>query len=201
MQGQAPKGNPMRTTRLLALDLSITATGVVTPWGYNPDGSMSDLQLSTITTKLAGDLRLSEIKGKVYKHVFEFERVDWVIMEDLPPTRAFSTAKLGMVHGAVRTMLIEQGVPYLAVPPSSVKRFATGKGTSPKPDLRMALYKRTGLDVADDNQVDAAWLWLLGHELAGDRVLTMPKPNLSVLAKLVMPAISPRDGKVLTDVG
>lgn len=188
----------MRTTRLLALDLSITASGVTMPSGYSPDGSMNMLQMSTIATRLAGDLRLSEIKGRV-RHLAALQSpvVDWVIMEDLPPTRAFSTAKLGMVHGAVRCALIEEGIPYLAVPPSVVKKYATGKGTAPKPDLRMELYKRTGLDLTDDNQVDAAWLWLLGHDLAGDPVIPMPQANRSVLAKLVMPEIRHRDGKVL----
>lgn len=190
----------MKTTRLLALDLSITATGVALPDGISPDGSMNMLQMSTIATKRKGDLRLSEIKGKVRTLATNLGPVvDWVILEDLPPTRAFSTKGLGMVHGAVRCALIEEGIPYLEVTPSQLKKYATGKGTSPKPDLRMELYKRTGLDLADDNQVDAAWLWLLGHDLAGDPVLTMPQVNRSILAKLVMPEIRHRDGKVLAD--
>ena len=190
----------MKTTRLLALDLSITATGVVTADGISPDGSMNMLQLSTIATQRKGDLRLSEIKGRVrYLATMVGPVVDWVILEDLPPTRAFSTKGLGMVHGAVRTMLIEEGVPYLEVPPSVVKKYATGRGNAPKPDLRMALYQRTGLDLADENQVDAAWLWMLGHDLAGDPVVKMPQVNRSVLDKLTLPKIRHRDGKVLSD--
>lgn len=189
----------MRTTRLLALDLSITATGVVTPWDYDYERPMNELQITTVSPKREGDLRLSEIKNNVRALVHEHGvAVDWVILEDLPPTRAFSTAKLGMVHGAVRSMLIEEGIRYLAVPPSVVKKYATGKGNAPKPDLRMALYRRIDLDLRDDNQVDAAWLWLLGHDLAGDPAIKVPEVNRSVLTKLVMPEIRRRDGMELT---
>lgn len=190
----------MKTTRLLALDLSIVASGVTTPDGIRSDGSMDMLQMSTIRTRREGDLRLSEIKSKVRSlATMTGPVVDWVVMEDVPKARAYAIKDLAMVHGAVRTMLIEEGVPYLVVPPATLKKYATGKGTSPKPDLRMSLYKRTGLDLSDDNQVDAAWLWALGHDLAGDPVLTMPQVNRSVLAKLVMPEIRHRDGKVLAD--
>lgn len=184
----------MKTTRLLALDLSIAATGVTTPDGISPDGRLNELQVSTIITKRKGDFRLSEIKARV-RHLATNVGpvVDWVILEDLPPTRAFSTKGLGMVHGAVRCALIEEGIPYLEVTPSQLKKYATGKGTSPKPTLRMELYKRTGLDLSDDNQVDAAWLWLLGHDLAGDPVINMPQVNRSILDKLTMPEIRHRD--------
>jgi len=65
-----------------------------------------------------------------------------------------------------------------------LKKYATGKGTAPKPDLRMELYKRSGLDVADDNAVDALWLLAIGRELAGDPLWEMPQAHREALGKL-----------------
>jgi Holliday junction resolvasome RuvABC endonuclease subunit len=172
--------------RILALDLSITATGVVTPWGMTSDGRIWEENPLTIVPKSKGDQRLIEIADVIYAMAKDtIVGVDLVVMEDLPPTRAFSTAKLGMLHGAVRAMLMACQKPYLAIPPSSVKKYATGKGNSPKPTLRMELYKRAGLDLADDNQVDACWLWIMGMDLAGDsRYPQLPKTHRVALDSL-----------------
>lgn len=49
--------------------------------------------------------------------------------------------------------------------PSTLKKYATGKGNATKADMRVALLKRTGIDDGDENRVDAAWLRLLGLDL------------------------------------
>ena len=47
----------------------------------------------------------------------------------------------------------------------------------------MALYQRAGLDIADDDQVDAWWLRQMGlHLLADPDAIDLPKAQLAVLA-------------------
>lgn len=151
---------------VLALDLSITATGVVgtEPW-----------ERRTIKPKTVGDYRLAEIADRLEHLSF---RCDLVIMEDLPMgMRNAAAGALGMLHGAVRVMLISTQRPYLTIPPASLKKYATSRGNAPKPDMRMELYKRTEMDLADDNQVDAMWLWLMALDLAGQPLVQLPKTH------------------------
>jgi Holliday junction resolvasome RuvABC endonuclease subunit len=165
-------------TRVLALDLSLAATGVATPHG----------ELSTIKPTSNGDIRYHEIQRRVRDLLTDLAP-DLVVMEDVPTgIRNAAAGPLAMVHGAVRTRLIDWEIPYITVPPATLKVYATGRGNAPKPDLRMELYKRTGIDVTDDNQVDAAWLRYLALDLAGQPELKLPATHRRALAKLSLPA-------------
>lgn len=170
-------------TQVLALDLSISATGIA-----RPDGT-----LTTYRPDSTGDQRLYDIAAKIEKVALDVapDLSDLlVVIEDLP-THARAAGITGMVHGAVRPILIAWDISYLTVPPATLKTYATGRGNAPKPDMRMELYKRTGLDVPDDNQVDAAWLRHLALDLAGQPELDLPQTHRRALTKLALPAGTP----------
>lgn len=131
---------------VLALDLSLTATGVCTTKGHH-----------TLRTKLAGTDRLAWYETQI-RDLIGDDRPNLVIIEELFEM-ATASARLGMLHGVVRVLLHWHEMPVVLVSPATLKKYATGKGNATKPDMRMALYKRTGLDLADDNQVDACWLY------------------------------------------
>ena len=158
---------------VLGLDLSITATGVA-----RPDGSLDTFKPGT-----KGDARLLEIGDAL---VLDMAGVDLVVVEDYV-VNSYSAALLGMLHGVVRRDLMYHGVPYVAVPPSSLKVFATGRGNATKADMRMELFRRLEVDERDDNRVDAAWLRLLGHHLLGRPLLELPKTHTRALSKLSAP--------------
>lgn len=84
------------------------------------------------------------------------------------------------------------GVPYAVVPPSTLKKFATGRGNATKPDLRMALYQRAGLDLRDDNEVDAWWLRAAGLEALGHPLVELPKAQRDTLTKITWPEVVTR---------
>src|SRR5690606_3576769 len=109
---------------------------------------------------------------------------DLAVIEGYAYGRHNKAHQIGELGGIIRLTLHEENVPFIEVPPAVLKKYATGKGTAPKPDLRMELYKRSGLDVADDNAVDALWLLAVARELAGDPLREMPKANRDVLGKL-----------------
>lgn len=167
---------------VVGIDPSLTATGLA-----YADGSTATVTFSKATT---GDQRLASIATQINNPEFQYadgRRVDLAILEDLP-THAHGAGITGMVQGVVRVQLMRDGIPYITVPAATLKKFATGKGNATKPDMRMELYKRTGIDLKDDNQVDAWWLRALGLELLGDPVVALPKTHTDALGKLTLPA-------------
>lgn len=147
--------------RVVGLDLSITATGVA-HW----DGTTH-----TIRTRSDDDARLTEIRDAITDAI---TGATLAVVEDLP-THAHGAGITGMVHGVVRLILIDHAIPYALVPPATLKRYATGRGNATKSDMRMALYQRTGADLRDDNQVDAAWLRYMGLDALGHPIVALPK--------------------------
>jgi hypothetical protein len=163
---------------VMGLDLSIAATG----WQVAGRGGVLPL-LARL-----GDSRLVSIEDHVVEQIRILGGVDLVVIEDLP-THAHGAGITGMVHGAVRPRLIRMGIPYALVTPATLKKYATGRGNAPKPDLRMELYKRAGLDLADDNHVDAWWLWHAGMEHLGHPTFQLPSAQSTALAKVTWPEL------------
>lgn len=57
----------------------------------------------------------------------------------------------------------------LQIPPMTLKKFATGKGTSKKQEMLMQIYKRWGIEFNDDNAADSyALARLAGKIFEGD---------------------------------
>ena len=163
--------------RILALDLSLTATG----WAITPDHFGVERTAGTFR----GTERLLE-----YRHWLRqmlLPGFNQAVIEGYAYGRHNKAHQIGELGGVVRLTLQEEDVPYLEVPPTVLKKYATGRGNAPKPDMRMELYKRSGLDVADDNAVDALWLLAVARELAGDPLWDMPKANVDALSKLQQP--------------
>jgi Holliday junction resolvasome RuvABC endonuclease subunit len=162
---------------IAGLDLSITATGIA-----RHDGSTYTVRPTT-----TGDRRLIAIRDAVGLTVgMSSGLCDLAVIEDLP-THAHSAGITGMVHGAVRSALLQWAVPYVLITPASVKKYACGKGNATKADMRMALYQRAGLDLRDDNQVDAWWLRAAAHDHYGEPVVQVPQSHRAALTKVNWP--------------
>lgn len=163
-------------TAVVGLDPSMTATGI----------AAADGQLSVVggDSKL-GDERLCRIADAVALAVAE---ADLVVIE-LLPQHMKAAGITGMVHGVIRLTLLNAGVPYVHLSPATVKKYATGRGTADKSDMRMALYQRAGIDERNDNKVDAWWLRAAGLDYYGEPIVTMPKTNRDALTKADWPLL------------
>ncbi len=71
---------------------------------------------------------------------------------------------LGEVGGVIRLAAQQTSSPLIQVPPTVLKKYITGKGTSPKDIMIKEMYKKYDLDINDNNDADAAALALLAHE-------------------------------------
>lgn len=160
--------------KVLGIDPSLSATGLA---GYEG-------RLSTLKTKFTDkDFRLqaiydgtADLAADAKVTVGEVRAV----IEDLPK-QAMGAGITGMVQGVVRLALMDYDIPYIKIPPATLKKFATGKGNADKAAMRAAWLQFSGLDNLDDNQVDAAFLRLIGIYLSGQHV-NLPPLQLAAVA-------------------
>lgn len=165
----------MKLLTVIGIDPSLTATGYA-----HTDGSLN-------TVPLDGAL-LDERLYHLYEwltSVIKIESPSNAFIEDLPPpTRGHGANYSGMAQGVTRLALMQNGITYTAVSPATLKKFATSRGNATKDDMRMEWYKRTGQDVRDNNQVDAAWLRELGLHLLGVPTFGLPVSHRVALEKV-----------------
>lgn len=162
------------------MDLSLTATGYATT---NQSGVYHRAK------DLRGVERLHDLA--VWLHGLAFD-----LAPDLAVIEGYSFGSKGSAiygvaewGGVARLTLYDSGIPTVEIPPGVLKKYATGKGNATKPDMRMELYKRSGVDVADDNRVDALWLLAAASEAYDEGLWPMPKDRLAVLGKIDWPLI------------
>lgn len=154
-------------TRIVGLDLSLTATGIC-----------GDAGPRVYTSKRRGMDRLTDILDNVYWDQIG-DATDLVVLEGYSfGSRGAAVVSLGELGGVMRHTMHTNGCVYVEVPPSVLKKFATGKGNAGKPDM-LAAAIRSGYDGPnDDNAVDAWWLRQMGVYAVSDTEL----PGVTPLA-------------------
>lgn len=163
---------------IVGLDLSLTGTGVCT----------NDGETHTIRTRAQdGDRRLIHIVNEIRVLNCGFPAAGFVVVIEDLPTHAKSAGITGMVHGAVRHYLLAKGIPYVLMPPATLKKFATGRGNADKTAMAIAALKRGGREFADDNQVDAFWLYAAALDHYGAPLFPVPQDQRAALAKVTWP--------------
>jgi len=167
--------------RILALDLSLVRTGVC-----RPDGATS-----CITT---GALRgLPRIDAIVRNVQVLCRGAGLVVIEGYSfgskGRAVFDIAELG---GCVRFLLYRLGMPFVDVPPSTLKKYATGKGNSPKDAMIAAAIRRFGFAGCDNNEADAYLLWCLARHAYGCPIASVPVVNAEATMKVAWPELGRR---------
>lgn len=140
---------------ILGLDLAIGTSGACLP-----DGSTHHW-----SSRGTGDERLNEQRDYC-RLLWRNSRARVVVMEDIQGNLKGAAAKvIPMLHGAVRSALWDDGIPYTVVNAQTLKVFAVGKGGrgSDKKAMMGAAMETAGRWFTDDNECDAWWLWLMGQ--------------------------------------
>lgn len=165
----------MSEPRVVGLDLSLTATGIATPEGQR-----------TIGTKARGCERLIELRDTIRKAC---ELADLVAVEGYSfGSRNSHAHALGELGGVVRVALHVASVPFVEVPPSSLKKFATGKGNAGKEEVLASAIRRLGYEGHDNNEADALWLRAMGMDALGCPLVAMPESHRAALVKVEWPS-------------
>ena len=167
--------------RILALDLSLTHTGVC-----GKDGVASCL----ITGKLRGMQRIDHIVRQVQRLA---HNVDLVVIEGYSfgsqGRSVFDIAELG---GCMRFLLYRLGIPFVDVPPSTLKKYATGKGNSNKDAMIAAAIRHFGFAGCDNNEADAYLLWCIARHAYGYPITSVPVINAAATMKVSWPELGGR---------
>ena len=148
--------------RYVGLDLS-TKTGLVIL-----DESSQVIKAEEITTKEKNDpQRMIILTEKIMSNLKD---------DDIIAIEGFSYGSRGrgisfqFGYGyAVRSALFEASKPYLIVTPSQVKKYATGKGNSPKDNMILPIFKKWGFEHESDNVRDAYVLARIAFDLKSDK--------------------------------
>lgn len=156
--------------RVIGIDPSLTATGVA--WDHELRTSYGE-----------GDQRLAIIHDLVRTAA---GAATLAVVEDTP-RNAKGSYYLGQAQAAVRLALYALRVPYVLVPPASLKSYATGNGNANKDRMRDAFRSWTGLRGADHNQVDAWWLMAMGYDHFGYPLAEVPDKQRKAMDKVSWP--------------
>ena len=148
----------MTEPRLLAFDLSLTASGVV-----YPDGRPDTLKPPK---GLVGPARL-DWWGQTFEVILADAKPTRIVVEQPYVGHRNNTLKLGELYG-VFNRCVHRATPTPVttwVPPSTLKKAWTGSGKATKADMAWELGRRLGIWVAtSDDAVDALALWHLCRE-------------------------------------
>lgn len=94
---------------------------------------------------------------------------------------------LGELGGMVKLELLNMGHYPLIVPPTSLKKYATGKGQGvAKSQIMLQVYKKWGVEFSDDNAADS---YVLARIVAGTHTLEYEK---EIYEKLLDPKFRER---------
>lgn len=175
--------------KIVAADLSISATGI----------AQRDGTVITVGGKPAlGDQRLVLIEDALIEALWgphpaesdsgEYDPADLLVVEG-SVARSHTAYISGQLHGIVKRLCIRSGMPFVFVPPATLKAYATGKGNGDKTQMALAALKRAGAEFRDDNQCDAAWLRWAALDAYGEPQFDMPVAQKERLKKVDWPKI------------
>lgn len=157
------------TQWLCAIDPSLT--GFCIAW-MRPDSET--VELKETSSKPQGtmvDARLRRYRGLIVPALNQIrERApELVLIEGYAYGAKGSVIQLAEFGGVLRHGLASVSSRLVEVPPTVVKKFATGKGNAKKPEVASALARRWGMTFRTDNEADAFALAQIGAVLLGHR--------------------------------
>ena len=149
--------------RIAGLDLSTARIGYAAPEGT----------LHSVTARAGAD----DVSRRLHELLTALERLLRLYppLPDLVAVEGYSLAspgrlalvRLGEVGGAVRLRLFELDVPYVEIPPSSVKRHATGAGNADKHRMQARAIELGARGNVNDDEADAFLLRRMARQAHG----------------------------------
>jgi Holliday junction resolvasome RuvABC endonuclease subunit len=119
--------------------------------------------------RATGTARLLYVAASIDEFL-TLHKADTVCMEGVAMHGVGRVADIAELHGAVRVVAALQGCSIVTVPPSALKKYATGNGRADKQDMIAAARRRTtGAHIPNDDIADAVLLMFFGIDLRYNR--------------------------------
>jgi crossover junction endodeoxyribonuclease RuvC len=151
---------------IIGLDLSLTQTG----YCILQDDEIIDKGVIKIN-RIKGMERLALIKKEIMLFIMRYE-LDVVVLEGYSMGSRFGKAfSIGELGGIIKLMLFNKEIKTILVPPTTLKKFVTGKGNAPKDMMMMKALSKYNIEFTNNNECDAYCLAKLGEAyLNGTRI-------------------------------
>ena len=176
--------------RVTGLDLSLTSTGVA---HWTVAGGMTALVTAVVQPQSAtgpgsDHVRLNCLLHEVGQHA---RSSDFVVLEGPSYGSPQKQHAMGGLWWAVAQGLWRRGTPYAVVTPHQRAKYITGKGTSGKVAVALAVSRRYPLAALEgDDEADALVLAVMGADYLGlPGVVPLPKAQREVLARIDWPPL------------
>lgn len=148
---------------VVGLDLSLTSTGIAIVKNF-------DIKVYAVKTKPANFESELDRYGCIAKEICKrLQKGDLVFIEDYAQgPSAGSNIKQAELGGIVKLCIKNlTGYAPLKVHPMTLKKFAVGKGNVGKDEVRLAVYKKWGVEYKTNDEVDAYAIARLGLCMVG----------------------------------
>lgn len=173
----------MSMTRVVGLDPSLSSSGLALPNGR---------VVLVKYPKLRGPARLVAIRIAIEAMLVGCQP-DIVVIEGYSyGLKGNAVTQLGELGGVLRVAMYELGMLYMEVPPTSLKKFATGKGNATKNDMVHAARTVLGYAGTNDDEADALWLRQVGLQVygGGGSLPPIPPDRLEPIHALAWPPLA-----------
>ena len=102
-------------------------------------------------------MRLVRFKSKL-NEFFSTRKIDLVTFERSSGMHKAPIIVQSELHGVLKLVCEDLGIKYKAYSAQEIKRFATNKGRANKEVMKEALFNEHGINLEDDNEIDAIWI-------------------------------------------
>ena len=182
----------------LGLDLSLVETGCVLledgkildkwlvkskPSGKDPVNELKRLMniVSEISNRLMKQNNLNKFIARPYG-IVNWKEIDIVIIEGLAYMARNTTSLLQLsgLNYMIREHFYNINIPFVIVAPTTLKKFITEKGNSPKEFMLLETYKRYKVSFDNNNLCDAYGLAKIGEALLNKKIKLTKKQEEAI---------------------
>lgn len=136
----------------LGLDPSLTSTGYCV---LDEHGATLWLGRFPIC-KAKGASRLFELEAHLDKALENLDGIPTLVAIEGYAFGAFAgRERLGEWGGVLRLNLFKKHIPFIEIPPTTLKKYVTGKGNAKKNQMLLSVYKKWGTSCKTDDEADS----------------------------------------------
>lgn len=117
--------------KILSIDQSLNSSGICI-W---EDGLLIDFKAIQPSKGLDQHIRLSLLLDEVEQLILE-EKIEYLVLEGMSfSSSGISLRVLGAVYYSLLILCYKHGIEFQEIPPTTLKKFATGSGKAKKKDM------------------------------------------------------------------